>query len=46
MCDACKIRLAAFEKRKEAKKRYGAAKLAVEKVGKRLNHCASNGAQQ
>lgn len=36
MCDECKTRLQAFLDRREARKRLGAAKRAVETVGKRL----------
>jgi hypothetical protein len=35
MCDACKTRLGAFEHRRDARKRLGAAKRAVEAIGKR-----------
>jgi hypothetical protein len=35
MCDGCKVRLKAFEDRREARKRLGAAKRAVEAIGKR-----------
>lgn len=36
MCEPCQVRLQAYEARKEAKKRLGAAKRSVEAVGKRL----------
>lgn len=36
MCDACKTRLQAFNDRRQARKVLGAAKRAVEAVGKRL----------
>lgn len=36
MCDECKTRLQAFEDRREARKRLGAVKRAVEAAGKRL----------
>lgn len=35
MCEKCQIRLEAFEARKVAKKRLGAAKRSVEAIGKR-----------
>lgn len=36
MCDECKTRLHAFKDRRDARKRLGAAKRAVENAGKRL----------
>lgn len=36
MCDQCQIRLTAFDARREAKKRMGAVKRIVERVGNRL----------
>jgi hypothetical protein len=36
MCELCQIRLKAFETRRECKRRLGAAKRAVEAIGKRL----------
>jgi hypothetical protein len=35
MCEPCKIRLKAFDARRECKRRLGAAKRAVEAIGKR-----------
>jgi hypothetical protein len=35
MCDPCKVKFAAVEARKDAKRRFGAAKRAVEAIGKR-----------
>jgi hypothetical protein len=35
MCDGCKVRLKAFEDRREARRRLGSAKRAVEAIGKR-----------
>lgn len=40
MCDKCQTRLEAFEVRAAAKKRLGAAKRAVEAIGKRINKAA------
>jgi hypothetical protein len=37
MCPACKIRFHALQKRRAARKRLGAAKRAVESIGKREN---------
>jgi hypothetical protein len=35
MCGPCKVKLAAVEARKDAKRRFGAAKRAVDAIGKR-----------
>ena len=37
LCDVCKAKLAAIEERREWKRKLGAAKRSIERLGKRLN---------